>query len=83
MRKKHPKSAKQSKITTQQLKTIENPNNEDIKSVNIEHPKSFQILFKIIRQAKNVSPMGSYRISNIHLYTEAKKMWQIFEQKKM
>ena len=82
MKKKHPKSEKQLKIITQELKTIENPNTDDIKSVNIEHTKSFQILFKIIRQATNVSPVGSYGISNIHLYNEGKKCDKFLNEKK-
>ena len=46
---------KQSKIFTQQPKTIENPNFIDIKSITIEHPKSSHKLFKTIRKAKKGS----------------------------
>ena len=37
---------KRSKIITQQPKIFENPNIADIKSVIIEHPKSFRKLSK-------------------------------------
>ena len=82
MKKKHQKSAKQSKIITQQLKAIENPNIDDIKSVNIEHPKSLQKLSKIIREVKNLLQMSSEKVSNIHLYNATKKNVKNFWTKK-
>ena len=57
-------SVKQSKITTQQLKSIESLNILDIKWVTIGHPKTSQKLSKTIRQAEKVSQIGSGKISN-------------------
>ena len=45
---------KESKIISQQPKTIENPKIVDIKSVNIEYPKTLNKVFQSIRQAKKV-----------------------------
>ena len=54
-REKNAKLVKRSKIITQQTKTFENRNVVDIKSVTIEHPKTFHKLSKTIRQAEKVS----------------------------
>ena len=45
-RKKITKLVKRSKLTTQQLKAIENPNIVDIKSVTIKHSKTSRKLSK-------------------------------------
>ena len=55
MKNKNKKLVKQSKVITQQPKTIQNRNIIDIKSVNIEHPKTSRNLSKTIRQARMVS----------------------------
>ena len=54
-KKKNTKLISRSKIITQQSKTIENPNIIDIKSVNIEHPKTSGKLSKGIRQIEKFS----------------------------
>ena len=56
IRKKNIKSVKQSKIITQQPKTFQNPNNPDIKSVIIEHPKTSRKLSTTIRQTERNLP---------------------------
>ena len=78
IRKKSIKSVKQSKIITQQPKTFENPNIDDIKSVIIAHPKTLHQLSKTIRQAEKASEVGS----NSSLYSDTKKL-NIFQTKKM
>ena len=67
LKKKNTKSVKRSKIFTQQLKAIENPNIADIKPVIIEHPKTSHKLSKTNRQAENVSQKASGK-SSIALY---------------
>ena len=54
IRKKNTKTVKQSKITTYQSNTFENPNLVDIKSIITEHPKTSDKLSKTIRQAEKV-----------------------------
>ena len=49
-------------MITQQLKAIENPNNVDIKSIIIEHPKTSHKLSKTISQAEKVCPNDSLYI---------------------
>ena len=44
LRKKNTKLSKRSKIITQQPKSLRNPNIIDIKSVNVEHPKTYHKL---------------------------------------
>ena len=51
-------------MITQQLKAIENPNNVDIKSIIIEHPKTSHKLSKTIRQTDKVSQVGFRKSSN-------------------
>ena len=51
-RKKNRKLVKKSEIITYQQKTFENPNNVDMKSVIIEHPKTSHKLSKTIRKDK-------------------------------
>ena len=51
-RKNCTKSVKRSKIITQQVKVIENPNIVDIKSFIIEPPKTSHKLFKTIRRLR-------------------------------
>ena len=60
-------------MITQQLKAIENPNNVDIKSIIIEHPKTSHKLSKTIRQTDKVSQVGFHKISNTPLYSKTKK----------
>ena len=48
----------QPKIISQQPKAIENQNIVDIKSVNIEYPKTLNKVSKSIRQAKKVSQIS-------------------------
>ena len=50
---------KRSKIFTQPLKTLENPNIIDIESGTIEHPKTSHKLFETIRQSKKISKVGA------------------------
>ena len=64
---------KQSKIITQQPKSIENPNIIDIKSVPIEHPKTLHKLSKTIRQAKKIFRVGAAKNPNNHFYSETTK----------
>ena len=73
MRRKNIKSVKRSKIVTQQVKAIENPNIVDIKAVIIEHPKTSRKLSKTIRQAGNVSQEITDKNSNSPLDSETKK----------
>ena len=72
MRRKNIKSVKRSKIVTQQVKAIENPNIVDIKAVIIEHPKTSRKLSKTIRQAGNVSQEITDKSSNSPLDSETK-----------
>ena len=72
MRRKNIKSVKRSKIVTQQVKAIENPNIVDIKAVIIEHPKTSRKLSKNIRQAGNVSQEITDKSSNSPLDSETK-----------
>ena len=60
---------KLSKVITQQLKAIENPNIVDIKSVIIEHPKTSYKLYKTMK----VSQAGAVKNSSIPLYSETKQ----------
>ena len=60
------KSVKQSKMNIYQLKTLENPNTVDIKSVITEHPKNSYKFSKTIRQGEKVG-------SNSSLYSDTKK----------
>ena len=75
IRKKNTKTVKQSKITTYQSNTFENPNLVDIKSIITEHPKTSDKLSKTIRQAEKVG-------SNSFLYSDTKKKRKFFKQKK-
>ena len=59
VRKKNTKSVKQSKIITQQLKDLENPNIAYVKSVIIEHPRTSHELSKNRRQTQKVPQIGS------------------------
>ena len=79
---KNTKFVKRSRIITQQLKTSENANIVDIKSVIIEHPKTSCKLSKTIRQAEKVSHVGSSKSSNSPLDSETKKV-AIFCMRKM
>ena len=58
LKRKNKKSEKRSKITTEQLKAIESQNIVDLKSVNIEHPKTSHRFFKAVRQAEKVFQLG-------------------------
>ena len=72
---KSTKLVKWSKITTQQLKTVENPNIVDIKLVVIEHPKTLHKLPKEIWQAGKVSQVnGAGKNFGSPLYSETKKV---------
>ena len=73
---------KRSKIITYQLKTMENPDIVDIKSVIIEHLKSLHKLSKTIRQAAKVSQVGTEKNSNSPLCSQTKKV-KFFWVKKM
>ena len=64
MKKKNKKLIKISKIITQQLKAIENPNIIDIKSVIIEHRKTSHKLYKTMK----VSQAGAVKNSSIPFY---------------
>ena len=66
IRKKNRKSVKQSEIIAYQLKTSENPNIVDIKSIITEHLRTSHKLSKAIRQAEKVGPYSS-------LYRDTKK----------
>ena len=54
VRNKNIKLVKQSKIITQQPKSVESPNVVGIKLVFIEHLKTSHIIFNIISQAEKV-----------------------------
>ena len=73
MNRKNTKLIKQPTITFQQPKTIENPNIVDIKSVNIEYPKTLNKVFKSMRQAKKVSPISGAGKKFDSLYIVKKK----------
>ena len=65
------KISKQSKIITQQLKAIENPNIVDVESVSIEHQKISDNLSKTVRQTEKVVQIGSGKSCPISpLYSE-------------
>ena len=72
------KSVKRSKIITQQVKVIENPNIVDIKSFIIEPRKTSHKLFKTIGQAEMVSQIGSGNSFNSRLQREAKQKVKMF-----
>ena len=67
--KKITKLVKRSKLTTQQLKAIENPNIVDIKSVTIKHSKTSRKLSK----TEKVSQVDSGKNSNSPLYSKTKQ----------
>ena len=46
---------KRSKIINQQLKTIDNPNIINTKTVTAEHPKTLHKLFKIAKQVNKLA----------------------------
>ena len=72
---KSTKLVKWSKITTQQLKTVENPNIVDIKLVVIEHPKTLHKLPKEICQAGKVSQVNvAGKNFGSPLHSETKKV---------
>ena len=64
MKRKKNKLIRRSKITTQKVKTFENPNIVDVKSATIEHSETSCKLSRSIRQAKRVSQIGSGKIYN-------------------
>ena len=66
------KSVKRSKIITQQVKVIENPNIVDIKSFIIEPRKTSHKLFKTTGQAEMVYQIGSGNSFN-NPFTERSK----------
>ena len=68
---------------TTEIKNYRKPNIVDIKSVIIEHSKNLHKLFRVIRQAKNISNVsGAYENSDIPLKSETKTM-KIIWMKKM
>ena len=71
LKKKKKKLVKQSKIINQRPKPMENPNILDCKSSIIEHPKTFNKLFKTIIQAQNTSQIDG---DDNPLYSETKKV---------
>ena len=73
LNRKNTKLIKQPKITFQQPKTIENPNIVDIKSVNIEYPKTLNKVSKTMRQAKKVSQISGAVKKFNSLYIVKKK----------
>ena len=70
LRKKNKKSVKQSEVITYQLKTFENPNIVDIKSVTTDRPKISLKLSKTIKNGEKVD-------SNSSSYSD-KKIVKIF-----
>ena len=84
LRKKNTKPLKQSKITTQQPKTIECPKCINIKSVTIEHPKISHKSSKTIRQIKKASQVvGADTNSDSPLYSEPAKREKFLDKKKL
>ena len=75
---KNKNLVKQTKITTQQTKTLENPHIVDINSVNIEHPKVSSELSKTLRQAEKVSQVSDPGKILITLDIVKKKKWNLF-----
>ena len=73
LKRKNKGVVKRSKIITQQLEAIENPNIADIKSIIIKYPKTSCKLFNTIRQPAKVSHVGSDKSFNGTLYSETKK----------
>ena len=82
--KKKTQLVKWSKISTQQPKTIENPNIGGTKSVIIEHLKTSHKLSKAIRQGQEVSQeRGAGKNFDNPLYSETQKSEsEIFWMKK-
>ena len=73
---------KQSKIITQQPKSLENSNIVDIKLVTIQHPKTSCKLSKAIRQAEKISQVsGDGKYSDSPLYIETKKSENFLNEK--
>ena len=66
---------------TTEIKNYREPNIVDIKSVIIEHSKNLHKLFRVIRQAKNIS-IFAYENSDIPLKSETKTV-KIIWMKKM
>ena len=78
-RKKNTKLERQSKIITQQTKTIKNPGIVDMKSVIIEHSKTSYKLSKAIKQAVKISQVrGTDKKSLIALYVIKQKKVKSF-----
>ena len=76
------KSAKRSKIITQQTKTIENPDITDIKSLTIKHLKTSHKLSKTISMAEKASQVsGADKSSSCPLYSEKKKATFLMKQR--
>ena len=73
---KNTKLIKQPKIIFQLPKTIEKPNIVDIKSVNIEYPKTLNKVSKPMRQAKKVSHLCGAGKNFDSLYILKKKKWK-------
>ena len=65
---------KRSKMISQQIKAMENPNIPDIKSVTVEHTNVSRKLSKTIKQTEKVSQAGSGKSYNSPLYSETKKL---------
>ena len=59
---------KRSKMISQQIKAMENPNIPDIKSVTVEHTNVSRKLSKTIKQTEKVSQAGSGKSYNSPLY---------------
>ena len=70
------------KQSTQQPKTLENPNIIDIKWVSIEYQKTCHKLSKTIRQAQKVSQADAGKKSNIPIYSETRKSGKFLDEKK-
>ena len=77
--KKITKLVKRSKLTTQQLKAIENPNIVDIKSVTIKHSKTSRKLSK----TEKVSRVDSGKNSNSSLFSKTKKIFWMKKKTKI
>ena len=86
LKRKKIKLVKRSKIISQQWKTIENPNNVDIRSVIREHPQTSHNLSKAIKQAAKVSQIsvsGKKIYSAYSLLYSETKIVKIFCMKKI
>ena len=78
---KNEKLVRRPKIINKQPKSLENTHIVVIKSVTIEHPKTFFKLSKTTRWSKNI-PQVNRADKNSNIYSETTKAKKYFDEKK-